>query len=297
MKLALAITISLISLTVPCVAGAPKENCEEGYSISSTELGGKKTRIDVLKIGKSEPTYSIVLQDVNSGHYHLYEFHNGNLYIIQRTGYVQSPSQPRDTWTDELWKYDYSKKGEKLFSFRGLDFRVSPNERYILVRYGRVDTIEGAHLELLDSKGNRIRKFGAKDFISQDVGNMYLTDEYLFFSEGACFSKIIKLNLLTFSWKMDDLSGLSFCYEYDFNPMTEKLVGSDFPFLGDVETGNQWQEGMPAVTLYLYDLVSKKKTVVSTSVAKDFNPQWLCDDRFQYSDPHSSQRITHIIGP
>ena len=103
------------------------------YTITFTEVKGDTTEVDVKDAASEVPIYHLAISDLFKGHYHLAEFHNGNLYTIRRTGgpdgYIKFPG----SWTDALWKFDGSGNGKKIYSVRGLDFRVSPDERTIAI--------------------------------------------------------------------------------------------------------------------------------------------------------------------
>ena len=87
------------------------------------------TDVYIQNISTQEEKLFITLDNVNTGNYHVGEYHNGNLYIIRRMGY------PDENWSDELWRYDILGNGKMLFSKKGLDFRVAPNENYAAVAY------------------------------------------------------------------------------------------------------------------------------------------------------------------
>lgn len=254
--------------------------------IESKEIQSGKTRIEVIDIASTRKVYSIVLEDVYL-QYHPYEFHNGNLYVILRTGGPEGFLKFPDTWTDALWKYDKGHNGSMVYSVRGLDFRVSPNESYIAIE--SMDS-----LLILNPYGQRLRGFSVKDFDLEGIDNMCMTNEYLFFSNGgpgASFGQLFKISLNDFSWSQKDLSGLSFADEFSFNPLIETIVGSDYPWLIDTYDLEYWVKGNPTVTLYLYDFRSKKKSELATSIAKRFTPKWLDTTHVEIDDPRSAKRI------
>lgn len=70
--------------------------------------------------------------DIYRDHYHAAEFHDGDLYVIVRPGgadaYVKNPN-----WTDELWKYPATGPAVKIYSAKGIDFRVSSEAKRIVI--------------------------------------------------------------------------------------------------------------------------------------------------------------------
>ena len=90
------------------------------YSVVVKENPADKTKTDIfLKDPKTgQETFYITLSDIYRNHYHNAEYHNGNLYIIHRTG-GDTGYQTNPNWTDELWRYNQQKQGQKLYSVRG----------------------------------------------------------------------------------------------------------------------------------------------------------------------------------
>lgn len=262
-----------------------------GYTIKPTDIGSRKTRVEVVEAKTATLVYTIVLGDVYTEHCHPYEFHNGNLYVIHRTGGSSGYRDYPETWTDSLWRYDKDKNGVMIYSVRGLDFHVSPNEKHVAI-------VAEESLFILNERGTKIRQFKAEDFHLEGLDTAYITDQFLFFPDGgpgAPFELIIKMNLDDFTWSRHDLPGLSFDDDYSFNPFNEMVVGSDHPFFYEAEYYNSWVKDKPTVTLYLYDFRSKKKSVLATSRAKEFNPRWIDTNHVEFNDPHSSKRIIREI--
>jgi hypothetical protein len=261
------------------------------YTIKPSDIGGGKTRIEVVEAKTATLAYTIVLEDVYTDHVHAYEFHNGNLYVIHRTGGPDGYQKYPKTWTDSLWRYDKDKNGVMIYSERGLDFRVSPNEKHIAI-------VAGNSLFILNERGTKIREFKAEDFHLEGLDTTYITDQFLFFPDGgpgAPFEFIIKMNLGDFTWSRHDLPDLSFDFDYSFNPFNEMVVGSEYPFFYEEEYYNSWVKDKPTVILYLYDFRSKKKSVLAHSRAKEFHPRWIDTNHVEFDDPLSSKRIIREI--
>ena len=100
--------------------------------------------------------FFMTLSNVYRDHYHASEYHNGNLYIIRRF----NEGQPN--WTDELWRYNSKKEGQKIYSAQGLDFRVSDDETMVAV----IDNYHSDNLILMRKNGQVIKKLTqAKDLL------------------------------------------------------------------------------------------------------------------------------------
>ncbi len=71
------------------------------------------------------------VDQVLTSHYHPFELHKGKFYFLHRTSDPKSPNN----WTDELWMTDLkTRKQDKVYSQKGLDFRVSPTGEGIFCR-------------------------------------------------------------------------------------------------------------------------------------------------------------------
>lgn len=95
-----------------------------------------------------------------------------------------------------------------------------------------------------------------------------------------------------FSLKTYDVSALPVQgLEFTLNPDKEIIAFSDFPVLFDKETADQFTASKKTVTLFTYDLDSKEKEIIATSVAKPFHPAWFDPDTLEYDDPNAEVRI------
>jgi hypothetical protein len=284
--------VLIISLVLWIFSAAAQQDPDAfKYSIKSKSLGEGKARITAVERSSGKPVYEIVLHDLYTNHYYSHEFHNGNLYIIHRTGGPDGYAKYPDTWTDALWKYDANKKGTSIYAVRGLDFRVSPNEKHVAV-------FTEDSLIILNPKGKIIRQFAAADFESGGFKNVCFANNSMFFSNGgpeASVDMIVKMNLSDFTWIKHDLNDLRFDDDFAFNPFNEMIVGSNYPWHVDADSHDEWKKGKPTVTLILCDLRSHKRTVIATSIAKEFHPAWIDSNHIAYDDPFSSKRIVREI--
>lgn len=277
-------TILILLLATPAASQYRLGNPHVRINHKDVEPG--KTRIEVVNIRSTKPVYTVVLEEVYTTHYHPYEFHNGNLYVIRRTGGHDGYRRFPNTWTDALWRYDKNKNGVMIYAVRGLDFRISPNGKYNLIT-------SGDSLLFLNFQGQRMQGLSSGQFDLDGFDNMYLTNDHFFASNGgpgASFDVLLKINLRDFSWSRQELPGLPFAIDYAFNPFSEKIVCSDYPWLVDSESHEGWVATKPTVKLYLYDCRSKVKSILATSIAKQFHPQWVDTTHIEIDDPRSSKR-------
>ncbi|MBN1309627.1 MAG: hypothetical protein JXA18_17030 [Chitinispirillaceae bacterium] len=263
-----------------------------GYKFVPQPISDSTVHLYVYEIDTNEVVCQIVLKNLNTRHYHPYEFHNGILYVILCNGGKQGDMSSGSI--NELWKFDRGRSNTLLFSAPGLDFRVSPDNNIIAATDGSALNPNGGHLLFINSGGMLIRRLSVRDFAIEDFGDLYLTNSQCYFTVGgpeSCIDRLYKIDLGSFNWTVDKLHGLSFCEEYDFNAVTETVIGSDFPQLFDQFDEEAMRVEQTPVTLWTYCLKTGQREVVSTSTAKRFNPQWLNDSIVGFDDPAGDIRL------
>lgn len=107
----------------------------------------------ILNADKENKTIA-ELTSVYNSHYHYFEYNKTGIYILRRIE-TASTSTP---FSDELWRYDYQGNGEKIYEKFGLDFRITPNDNYILITADRNDPIE-----IINNKGTVLHSFQLKN--------------------------------------------------------------------------------------------------------------------------------------
>jgi hypothetical protein len=270
------------------------EQTSINYSIVVKENPTNKTKTDIyLEDPKTgQETFYITLSDVYRNHYHNAEYHNGNLYIIHRTG-GDSGYETNPNWTDELWKYNQQKQGQKLYSVRGLDFRVSDDEKLIAI-------ITNEEFVLLNNDGSKIKTF------QQVVVNPKNSPMFGFLAWGpdaiwldnSCGPNIeglVKINTLNYAVTNYDLSELPAGAEFAINVYEEKIAFSNFPIMFDVVSAEEYERSGAKVNLVVYDLNSKSQQTIATSVTKKFEPKWLDENTLEYNNPNGEGRLTKQI--
>ncbi|HBO60109.1 TPA: hypothetical protein DD449_00275 [Candidatus Berkelbacteria bacterium] len=266
------------------------------YSVVVKESPNDKTKTDVyLKDSKNnQETLYITLSDIYRNHYHNAEYHNGNLYIIHRTG-GDLGYQTNPNWTDELWRYNQQEQGQKLYSVRGLDFRVSDDEKMIAI-------ITNEEFNLLNNNGSKIKTFQSNEVISDLQGSpMFgffawgLNAIWLDNTLGSSLTGIVKINTSNYDVTKYDLSGLPAGPEFIINVYKEKIAFSNFPAMFDVDSAQEYERSGMKVNLIVYDLSSKSQQIIATSVTKKFEPKWLDESTLEYNNPDGTGRITKQI--
>jgi hypothetical protein len=235
----------------------------------------------------------LTLTDCVSEHYHFKESHNGNIYLIRRIGDIDT-----EYWTDELWRYSLDNTVTKLFTMKGLDFRVSPNEAFIAAQeYTN-------RLIILDANGQILKDYTNEDLTDVEFNESTFT-ELLKWSDDSstmwgCLSTPIPLYLFeiqTSNWEVMgyDLTELPVGDEHDLNPNSQLYVFSNLPMIVDVYSMNELEASKKELNLYLYNLEIKELKILDTSVAKSFKPVWIGLDTIEYDDPESDNRIKFTV--
>lgn len=238
-----------------------------------------------------EEIFFISIPEVYRGHYHKTEFHNGNLYIITRTGgdsgYYKNPD-----WTDMLWRYDQKRQGQKLYSVKGLDFRVSDDEKYIAI-------ITNEEFNLLDNNGSVIKTVTRQEANtssnqSPEIGFSSFGKEVIWLNNGSgpYTSGLVKIDLTSNEITKYDLSDLSNGPESSFNPDSELIALSNYPAFFDVESAKEYEQSGSKVNLIVYDLKTKSRQQIATSIVKRFRPTWVNENTLEYDNPDGDGRLT-----
>ena len=215
----------------------------------------------------------MTLTDVYRNHYHSAEYHSGNLYIIRRINYE---GYPDEEWSDELWKYSKEKKGIRLFSSKGIDFRVSWDGNFAAVENDK------KLIFLRTSNGEIAKEFGLADLnIYKEtpvIGLIKWSDNSQFFWGDLSFTvypqAFFRINIINWTVDKFDVVDLPLqISELDLNPNTRRIVFSDFPAMFDVEPVREFEASKSKVTLFVYDLITQSKRIIATSTAKTFKPE------------------------
>jgi hypothetical protein len=230
--------------------------------VMATILTNRENEGELYK-ENSEQKEALNVADVYTDHYHFKEVHNGNVYLIRRMGPAAGEEWTDENWTDELWKYDKNNVGQKLYACQGLDFRVSPNEKYISVT-------DDNEIHIIDAEGNRVKNYTIQELSNGEYKNdsvlcmtMQWSDNSLSFWAGLneLYFPLMLSKINTADWnKMEtyDISQLPTGDEFILNPNTGKIVLSDYPVMLDAVDATEFEASKEKVTLFYYDLVGKK---------------------------------------
>ena len=285
------------STPTPSVMVSPTqilENSKTSYEVILKKNSDDASKSDVYI--KSEANdrakFFKTISNVYAQHYHPAEYINGHLYIIRRIGY----DGYNDTdWSDEVWKYtSKDDEGTKLYTDKGIDFRVKDDESLIAV------AAENAFV-ILDKDSNILKSFDKSDLTTNtdEVLEMRPLDwgvnEVWLGNSGLTLLELTKINASNFSVKKYDLSDLDIGAEYALSPSAALLAFSDYPLLLDADVAKQFNSSNTDVHLYVYDLQTGKKQLIATAKTKKFEPVWIDDATLEYNDPDTGERIQKTV--
>lgn len=252
---------------------------------------------------------------------------------LHRCGvYVLKEFRNSSTWDQELWKYDYSGQGIKLLVFFEVEnnqivktgpqfdgsFRIGPSEHYLALDRGPIGSSNQATIvkDLSSSSLPDVFSVNSQDIlkIAPDLSQNGRSAEpigwssdgkYLWgISSEPDFSNLVyfrianldKNSLEIFRLPSDAVHLNGFRIDtghllYTYGP----------PFTGIVQETQQvdaeWQKEGRITSLFLYNLFTKKKTLIASSPKYpewNFNAYFLSDNQFQYTPP-SGATTTYTI--
>ncbi len=241
-------------------------------------------------IQSQHETLFLTLENVEQGRYYQIKLVNGYIYVIKRIGY---DGYRDDDWTEELWKYGSEKQGIKLFSSRGLSFRVSGDGKYIAILGTETNSITDEKLTFITGIGNTVHTILPKELQIEQPALMEWHEPYFWFSDsfGPSYRKLVKINIENSELLQYELP-TSVGPDADLNVVSEKVASSNHPPLFDVDSANEFYESGKTVTLTVYDLKTKTEQQIATAVAKLFNPEWIDEVTLEYDDPNGKGRLT-----
>ena len=290
------------SLAILCLVAMPG-----AFQAAGSQTTGIKVFIKVSTAKKS--AWDIFIKDYRTGKatkfvtvsdvrhsYHPAEYHNGHLYVIRRPG-GDEVYQKNPNWTDELWRYNRKGAGTKLWSSKGLDFRVRDDEGMIAILSGSKQGPENA-LYLVDRDGKPIKTFQLQQVVSTDMRFEKWDGRFLWLAdqEMADISGFVRIDSGSMAVNRYDLSQLDLSDEdYALNTTSLRLAYSDYPVMFETDTAEDFEKARTPVKLYVYDLTTKHRVFIAKAIAKPFNPKWVSPSTLEYDNPRGKGRIQKRI--
>lgn len=280
------------------------------YFVSQKNIVASSTQVVTVRPNAADATLSdIVLFDpadpskeeifatmpgIFREHYHTAEYHNDTIYLIKRTGFADGKLID-DTWTDSLWKIDSKKNETKLASGKGLDFRVSENEKNIAVLIPNA-VKPSLDISFIDDNGERITTMNSADMglgkYELGIFPLFWADETLWFTAGlgpniSVINKIDNIAATGAQHVQYDVAKLGIhSGEFSLDPEKELIASSDAPAIFDADSMKNFLDSNKKVTLYTYNLNTKEKKEVTTTSARFFQPFWVGPGKLEFNDPN-----------
>ena len=278
------------------VTPVPAANSSDTYQVITrpNQSDGLLTDVYIRNASTKAETLLMSLPDVNSENYHAGEYHKGNLYIMRRMG---NPSTD-ENWSDQLWRYDIHGNGKMLFSNKGLDFRVAPDESYVAVVYQSPEA-NANRVAFINTDGEMIQEINIDPTGNYlDSPNQWSDDSRQFWGQlqfDVTPKIIYQISISDWSVKKFIVEPLNIGGEFELNANTGKLVYSDYPFFFATDQKQLFIDSGTIVHLFLYDLNTQVLQTIATSTAMPFSPKGLDNATIEYTDPNRGAQIEYKI--
>jgi hypothetical protein len=278
-------------------AGPPTSGSQSFTAIlKANSVDQTKTDIYIRNQKTKEERLFITLPDVCRMNGPDAQYHHGDLYIIRTSGGKVAPTPGGDCsgsgpdFKRELWRYSPDKQGAQIFPGTVGSYLFSADEKVVAI-----DT--GLDMRFLAGDGKVLRTLSSSD-VGLENPSLYAWGGSAFWlveGVGAELPYLVKVEVPGFRLTKFDLTALGIGPEADFDPVKGRIVSSDFPPLYDTMSADEFRASKATVTLFTYDLETKRKQVIATSVTKKFNPKWIGDDTVEYDNPKGKGRLTRRI--
>jgi hypothetical protein len=301
MKRVISITIAVcfVILLVSCktsnTTGINEANSDSSSEVVQLEEKVKRLEDELEKVQSQNLLTGTDLQDleynVHDKHYHYMEVHDEKIYVIYRR---ENPDDQSD-WADALWCFSPIETPNKIIEGKGIDFRVSPNNKHIAVNVNFNNSIS-----IFDSEGNLEKEFTEEDYNIRESCNINLgqwndTENILWLESKHTYvtDTFIRININT--WETN-----SYPNEYVFtddlalNPNTGWIVYSDYPVFLDIIGSTQYKESGKLTTLFLYNVETQERLTIDSQVTNLFSPKWISDNELVYM--YGDEIRNYILG-
>ena len=281
--IAVFFTILLVSCKTSNTTGKNEANSDSSSEVVQLEEKVKRLEDELEKVQSQNLLTGTDLQDleynVHDKHYHYMEIHDEKIYVIYRR---ENPDDQSD-WADALWCFSPIETPNKIIEGKGIDFRVSPNNKHIAVNVNFNNSIS-----IFDSEGNLEKEFTEEDYNIREYCNINLgqwndTENILWLESKHTYVTDNFIRINTNNWESESYPN-KYVYTDDraLNPNTGWIVYSDYPVFLDTIGSTQYKESGKETTLFLYSIETQERLTVDSEVTNLFSPKWKSDDEFVY---------------
>jgi hypothetical protein len=246
-------------------AGIPDVR-HRGWTLVQEPTGGSETLVQVWAPGDHlKQAFTVAVPDLYRRHYHFAEWSHGSLFAIRRIGDTNT-----ETWTDELWEYPEGRAPRRIASGRGLDFRVSPDGRRILVvaADSTSDTAELARI--LDRTGKVLASRSTAEYDRETFEPLDMGDSIAYLGAD------VDQDLHRWSLAADSLVPVALPEEAIEDRLVladrDVLVASDHPLMADADEAEVFRKARTPVVLRAFHLRDGRQVELARAVARQFHP-------------------------
>jgi len=264
--------------------------------------------------GTNKTIFTFQIKDINSSFYPI-QFSTCGVYVLREFGQDTQHSFPVGYHVD-LWKYDYSGNGTKLFTmfeeigtnyktfnYYSPAFLIDPTSHYLALDRGYQQSNEALVVKDLASLkdlfslplselANQVPNVvGFFDFVN---GGWSKDGRYIWYdfddpADPADVIGFVRVDTNDWSYELFEAPLVTMGGDA-FNPDTGMTTYSTnvAPWTGDALTDQQYRDEAirsgQVTSFYIYNLLTKKNYLVATTTDPTyyFQPQWLSDSLLQY---------------
>lgn len=237
-----------------------------GWWILQIPHGESETQVQVWAPGDHlKEAFSFWVPDLYREHNHFAEWSHGSLFAIRRIGDYRT-----EDWTDELWEYRDGHEPRRIATGQGVDFRVSPDGRRILLVVTDSAADAPYRAQILDRTGKVLATrstadYGREVFVPLDMGDSV-----------AYLGADIDEDPYRWSLAADSLEPVELPEEAIndrlFLADRDLLVASDYPVMGDADEVEAFRKARTPVVLRAFHLRDGRRTELARAVAREFHP-------------------------
>lgn len=295
-------------------------------------LDGEVADYEIIKKKSEVSLANVFIKDKNSkkilfkfqielpipNHYHPIELHQCGVYTTRDFNYDYIKKRATPDYKFELWKYNYNRNGEPLIflsgpisgSLFGTDFRIAPNEKYIVLEKGYLGK-EDYSLVIKDLNTKKdVFVLSAKSIRKQypDVVGSFNMREWSkdnryfwgHISDGAYVLAYFRIDAN--NWKVDIFEapegvggGDALNIEKGLVTRHPGYVWTGLDILTE-EIKREWREQGKKSKLHLYNLFTKEQILLETidEPLWYFKPKWLSDTELGYIMPSGERKVYKI---
>ncbi|MFH1162235.1 MAG: hypothetical protein V1696_03100 [Candidatus Jorgensenbacteria bacterium] len=249
------------------------------------------------------------IENVKVGHYHAYEIHKCNVYIVREFNYDYRKGKALPNYKIEIWQYQYDGKGKELVEID--DFRVDSVERYIAFLKGYLGSSDYAivikdlktlndvfTLPMSEIEKRNLEIVGDMQFENWSSDGRYLWANTAY---GANTLGFIRIDTKDRSVKLlpapkDVLGGDALNLEKGLITVHPGNVWFGVSELDEQEKAKRRAQGI-GTELYIYNLFTGKQLFVASTTEPlyYFKPKWPSDTELEYYFPSGEREVYRVV--